>query len=357
MIAPCLVGLRHPAAPLLIAQRKEPRRMMATLRIVWPEKGRVALEPFDLPEPKDEEVLIETEYTLISPGTELAFLNALPNTPGLYPQYPGYNNVGSIVGLGSKVKGLEVGDKVASAAKHASRAVVPASQVTRVPAGLDLREAVYHNMVAISLQAVRKAQIELGEAVVVMGQGIIGNLALQLARLSGGLPVIGTDLVGSRLRIARECGADLALNPHSVDLKAELKDATGRDSAAVVLDATGIPQAVPEGLDLAGYRGRVVLLASTRGVTEGVNFYRDVHKKGLTIIGAHNDIRPRGGESTRSYWTAQDDAEVALRLMSAGRLKVTPLTTDVMKPEQAAAAYHLLVSARDEHLGVLLDWR
>ena len=100
-----------------------------------------------------------------------------------------------------------------------------------------------------------------------------------------------------------------------------------------------------------------MLLASTRGVTAGVNFYRDVHKKGVTVIGAHNDIRPRGVESTRGYWTAQDDAEVALGLMSAGRLKVTPLTTDVMKPEQASEAYALLLSQRDEHLGVVLDWR
>jgi len=331
-------------------------RMEDPIRIVWPEKGRVALEPFELAKPGDDEVLIETEYSLISPGTELAFLNALPNTPGLYPQYPGYNNVGRIVELGCCVTGSAVGDRVASAAKHASMATVPASRVTKVPAGLAPERAVYHNMVAISLQAVRKAQIELGEAVLVMGQGIIGNLALQLARLSGGLPVIGTDLIGSRLALARECGADLAVNPRAEDLKAKLLELVGRDSVDVVLDATGIPQAVPDGLDLAGYRGRVVLLASTRGETERVNFYRDVHKKGLIIIGAHNSVRPRGEESTRGYWTAQDDAAVALRLMAAGRLKVAPLTTDVLKADEASEAYGLLVRARDEHLGVLLDW-
>jgi 2-desacetyl-2-hydroxyethyl bacteriochlorophyllide A dehydrogenase len=332
-------------------------RMKGPKRIVWPEKGRAALEPFDLAKPGDDEMLIETEYTLISPGTELAFLNALPNTPGLYPQYPGYNNVGRIVELGPHVTGFAEGDRVASAAKHASMATVPASRVTDVPAGLEPEKAVYHNMVAISLQAVRKAQIELGESVLVLGQGIIGNLALQLARLSGGLPVIGTDLVDRRLGLARECGADLAVNPHVEDLKTRLMELYGRDSVDVVLDATGVPQVIPDALDFAGYRGRVVLLASTRGETERVNFYRDVHKKGLIIIGAHNNIRPKGEESTRGYWTAQDDAAVALRLMAAGRLKVAPLTTDVLRAEEAPAAYDLLVHARDEHLGVLLDWQ
>jgi threonine dehydrogenase-like Zn-dependent dehydrogenase len=141
------------------------------------------------------------------------------------------------------------------------------------------------------------------------------------------------------------------------DLRARLTEVVGRNAVDVVLDATGIPQAIPEGLDLAAYRGRVVLLASSRGETERVNFYRDVHRKGLTIVGAHNSVRPRGDESTRGYWTAQDDATVALRLMDAGRLVVSPLTTDVLKAEEAPAAYDLLARAREEHLGVLLDWR
>jgi L-iditol 2-dehydrogenase len=316
----------------------------------------VELEAFEVDRLGEDEVLIETEYTLISPGTELAWLNALPNTPGEYPQYPGYNNVGRVAELGSRVTELSIGDRVASPAKHASLVAVPASQVTKVPDGVGPRDAAYFNMACISLQAVRKGRIELGETVVVLGQGLIGNLALQLARLSGGLPVVGTDLIESRLELSRACGADLALNPQDEDLKAKLWELTGQDAADVVLDATGLPQVIPDCLDLAGYRGRVVLLASTRGETERVNFYRDAHRKGLVIIGAHNSVRPRD-ESTPGYWTAQDDAQVVLRLMAAARLTVAPLTTDVLKAEEAPRAYDLLTHARDEHLGVLLDWR
>jgi len=330
--------------------------MKEPVRVVWPEKGRVELEPFCLEGPGEGEVLVETEYSLISPGTELAWLNALPNTPGKFPQYPGYNHVGKVVELGGHVRGLAAGDRVASAAKHASMAVVPASKALRVPKGLTSEEAVYFNMAAISLQAVRKARIELGEAVLVLGLGIIGNLALQLARLSGGFPVIGTDLIDNRLRLASACGADLVVNPQIENLRGKLLGLIGRDSVDVVLDATGIPQAIPDCLGLTGYRGRVVLLASTRGETERVNFYRDVHKKGLTIIGAHNSVRP-GYESTPGYWTAHDDGQVALRLMAAGRLRVAPLTTDVVSFQEAPKAYEFLSRAKDKHLGVLLDWR
>lgn len=329
--------------------------MREHLRVVWPDKGKVALEEFQLGDPGRGEVVIETEYTLISPGTELAFLKALPNTPRRFPQYPGYNNIGRIVKLGSEAKGLSKGDRVVSPSSHASMVKVSASRALKVPDKLSSEEAVYFNMAAIALQAVRKAQVELGEAVLVMGQGLVGNLALQLAKLSGGFPVVGTDLMDERLRISRECGADLILNPRSGELRARLREMTGRDSVDVVLDATGVPQAINDCLELAGYRGRVILLASSRGETERVNFYRDVHRKGVIIIGAHNSVRPKG-ESTRTYWTALDDWNVVLRLTAAGRLRVQPLTTDVLSFRDAPRAYELLDRAPEEHLGVLLDW-
>lgn len=329
--------------------------MKEPIRVVWPDEGQIELEEFQLGELHGDEVLIETQYTLISPGTELAFLKALPNTSQRFPQYPGYNNVGRVAELGGKVRGLSEGDRVVSPAKHASMVKVPASEVLKVPSELTSQEAVYFNMASISLQAVRKAQVELGEAVLVMGQGLIGNLALQLARLSGGFPVVGTDLKDERLEISKECGADLAVNPQTEELKARLLQAIGRDWVDVVLEAIGIPEAIHDCLDLVGYRGRVVLLASSRGEAERVNFYRDVHKKGVTIIGAHNSVRPKG-ESTRAYWNKSDDGDVALRLMAAGRLKVEPLTTDVLNCQEAPRAYDLLDRAPEEHLGVLLDW-
>jgi threonine dehydrogenase-like Zn-dependent dehydrogenase len=80
-----------------------------------------------------------------------------------------------------------------------------------VPTELSDEEAVFFRLIAIALQGVRKAHIELGESVVVLGLGLIGLLALQLAKLSGGLPVIGVDLSETRLDFARKVGADVAL--------------------------------------------------------------------------------------------------------------------------------------------------
>lgn len=330
--------------------------MKESIRVVWPDKGQVALEEFQVEEPAEGEVLIETDYTLISPGTELAFLKALPNTSQRFPQDPGYNSVGRVNELGAEVKVLSEGDRVVSSTKHASMVKVPVSRVLKVPDGLRSEEAVYFYMAAISLQGIRRAQLELGEAVLVMGQGLIGNLALQLAKLSGGFPVVGTDLMDKRLEIAKECGADLAVNPQSEDLKARLRGVIGRDSVDVVLDATGVPEAIPACLDLVDYRGRMILLASTRGEIERVNFYRGIHRDGINIIGAHGRVRPERKSTTGYCWTFSDDSEVTLRLIASGRLKVEPLTTDVLGFQEAPRAYDLLDRAKEEHLGILLDW-
>ena len=163
------------------------------------------------------DVLVETEVSLISPGTEGASLLALPNTGTEFPQYPGYSNVGRVLEVGGEVEGIKPGDRFSSHGAHASHVVIqslPEHSVRRgtldgidpssskqtlrrsalVPDGLGSDTAAFANLCAISLQGVRKARIELGESVLVIGQGLVGNLAAQFARLDGGYPVMAADL-------------------------------------------------------------------------------------------------------------------------------------------------------------------
>ncbi len=330
--------------------------MNKAARVWFAEKGKVELQEFEPKEPGDGEVLIKSDFTLISPGTELAFLHGLPNTVFPFPSSMGYSNVGVISKLGKGVEGLPEGDRVAAAAHHASMVIVPVSRLIKIPPGIGSEEAVYFHVASFALAAVRKSEVQIGETVIVLGQGIIGNLSLQFSKIGGACPVIGIDAIDRRLEIARACGAELTLNPGAGDLRRRLREAVGRDTADVVIDATGIAEAIHPCLDLAGFRARLILLGSSRGETEKVNFYRDVHKKGVTIIGAHADARPKV-ESSRSYWTLADDWRTILRLMVAGRLAVRPLTTDLIPFRRAPEAYDLLLREKAKHLGVLLDWR
>ena len=329
---------------------------MKAQRVVWPSRAKVDVETFALLPLGDDEVLVETECTLISPGTERAFLLGLPNAQGRYPTRPGYSNIGTVVDVGKAVTDCKVGERVASTQGHTSHFIVSPNRLLKIAStDVPAEEAVFFNLGAIALQGVRKAKIELGEATLVLGQGLIGLLAMQLSKLSGAIPLIAADLTEGRLEISKRMGADCTLNPEDVDFSEQLSDVTMDDGPAVVIEATGHPDAVSTALDVAGCCARVVLLASTRGETPNVNFYRDVHKKGLMLYGAHNAIRPRQ-ESSPNFWTLEDDSLLLLSLIAQKRFNVAPLISHRVPGEDAPKAYQLLMEWNPGLLGVVLQW-
>ena len=222
-------------------------------------------------------------------------------------------------------------------------------------ADIPAEEAVFFNLGAIALQGVRKARIELGEATLILGQGLIGLSAMQLSKLSGAVPLIASDLTDSRLEISKTVGADYTLNPEDTDFSEQLDDATQDEGPTVVIEATGHPDAISTALDVAGQGARVVFLASTRGETPSVNFYRDVHKKGLILYGAHNSIRPRQ-ESSPNFWTLKEDSLLLLSLIAQKRFNVIPLISHRVRGEEASKAYQLLMAWNPDLLGVVLQW-
>lgn len=325
-------------------------------RVVWPSRAQVEIEEFEISSLGDNECLVATECSLISPGTERAFLLGLPNAQGRYPSYPGYSNIGIIVDSGRDVDGFGIGDRVVSSKGHTNYFVAPADSLLKVTdAALSSEEGVFFNLCTIAMQGVRKASIELGESVLVLGGGLIGLFGLQLAKLSGGLPVITADLSDSRLQLAARVGADHTLNPDAEDFNAWLDKITDGKGLGVVIEATGHPAVVNTAFQLAAWCGRIVLLASTRGETERVNFYRDVHQKGLTVLGAHNSVRPRH-DSSANFWTLRDDWKLSLQLIAHHRVIVEPLITHRLPGIEAAEAYQLLMEWDPNLLGVVLNW-
>lgn len=330
-------------------------QQMANQRVVWPEEGVARVEVCDMPAPAPDQLLIRTRVSLVSPGTERAFFLGLPNTSQRYPQYPGYSVVGEVAAVGEAVTGWQAGQRLVCAAPHAAFVTVAAERCAPVPEELPDEKAAFFNLASIALQGVRKARVELGEPVAVLGAGLIGLLAAQLAQLSGGLPILSIDRDERRLDFARQVGVDAAL-PANGDLSAAVAEHCNGPGAAVVIEATGSPPAVPTAFALAVPGGRVVLLGSTRGETAQVNFYRDVHKKGLSVIGAHDIVRP-AHESSPGFWTKADDYRVVLKLLAWQRLTIQPLITHRFAWQQAPQAYESLRQWESSALGMVLDWR
>lgn len=216
-------------------------------------------------------------------------------------------------------------------------------------------QAAFFNLITITLQGVRKARVELGEPVVVLGAGLIGLLAMRLAKLCGALPAICVDKDERRLEFARQFGADavLAADDKLPEVLQRLCEPSG---ASVVIEATGSPQAIVQAFSLTRRLGRVILLGSTRGETERVNFYRDVHQKGLTVVGAHNSTRPPQ-DSHPGWWSMRDDFRVSLKLLATRRLELQSLITHRFPWQQIPQAYELLSQWDGNAQGMLLDWR
>ena len=322
--------------------------------ILFDANGGVRLAPLELPPLASDEVLIETSKTLISPGTERAMLLRLPGLALKYPAKAGYSHVGCVVELGAGVTSLKPGDRVASRSHHASHVVAKAASCHLLPDSLSDEQATFFQLLAIALQGVRKTRLEVGEGCAVLGVGLVGQLALQAARIAGALPTVAVDRDDGRLQQAERVGADYCL--HAYDAPDRIRRLLDLEAGApVVIEATGNPAALKSACQIAAPGGRIALLGSTRGAAESFDFYRLAHKRGITLIGAHISTTYRAAAAP-GWWTQHDEQRTALRLLGANRLDVAPLITHRYPSEEAAAAYNLLTRWDTGAIGMVIDW-
>lgn len=331
---------------------------MKSRRVVFEKAGCAVVREFELPPPGPGQVLLETDYTVLSAGTEKAMLLGLPNTPPGWPKHPGYSGAGRVVAVGEGVDGLRPGHRVIiSHGGHAAHAVRPAAGTVRIEdEAVSTLEAAFVVIASMSLQGVRKARLELGESVLVAGLGILGLFAVQLARLSGGLPVLALDFSEARRRLAGALGADRAFSPDEAGLADRVREATRGRGAEVVIEVSGASRALNQVLACSARRARVVLLGCTRVSADLVDFYRDVHRAGVSIIGAHNFVRPER-DSSPGYWTRADDFRALLDLLAAGRFSAAPLASEVVPASRAPDVYRRLAGDDGPPPGLVFDWR
>jgi 2-desacetyl-2-hydroxyethyl bacteriochlorophyllide A dehydrogenase len=323
-----------------------------------PFRGR--WEDVDLPDPGPREIMIRTRKTLISTGTELtAYTGDFPPNSvwSRYVEYPwrkaGYANVGEVVALGPDVAEYELGQRVASGGRHASYNIQPLSRVQAIPDGVTDDQALFLGFGKTVLNGVRLARIALGEAVILVGAGILGQLATQYVNLSGGFPLIVVDLSERRLQMAQAHGATHALIGERDDLLDDIRQITRGRMADVAFEITGNQHVIPTILRMVRRLGRVILLGSPRGKVE-IDFHDEVHTLGLQVIGAHATTQP-AVETPYNLWTSARNGELFFDLVMAGRLNLDDMITHRYPWREAPAAYHMLLADRTQAMGVVLE--
>ncbi|MBP5542806.1 MAG: zinc-binding dehydrogenase [Kiritimatiellae bacterium] len=335
---------------------------MKNLNIVFtsPNVAEVIEKPVPAIEPG--KVLIRTRRSCISSGTERANLigdpmigtNVKDGAEAVFPRHLGYSLSGVVEAVGDGVKSVKPGDRVAASwTKHSTFNLMPECGVYLLPDGVSFEEGAWTHISTFPMAALRKCRFEFGESVLVMGFGVLGQFALLLARAAGAAPVIVADPVAAKRERALALGADLAFDPSTPDFADKVKAATD-GGARVVVEVTGVDKALDTALDATARFGRVALLGCTRHSTFAIDYYRKVHGRGVTLVGAHTMARPRS-DSFAGWWTERDDALAFLRMLSLGRLSLAGFTEEVHAVAEGPEVYKRL-AAGGPFPNVQFDW-
>ena len=339
---------------------------MKIREVVVTGQNRVELQTneIDTPVLAANELLIDTAYTFISSGTELA--NYTGREPKVfqegswcaYPWRSGYANVGIVREVGSGVTRAAVGDRVFTYGRHAS--TVRYSQdrlVAPVRESLDPAVVAASRMAGVAMTAIIVGDIGTNPWVVVFGLGLVGNLAAQMFQIHG-CRVIGVDPVAERRKLAQRCGIEATVGGNADEAQAQIQEITGGELGNITVDAVGHSAVVMQALRATASHGQIIILGSPRVAVPGdlTELLSDTHLRWITIRGALEwcvPMYPDIGNRT-SQWSKQ---QTIFDWMARGQLHVEPLISHRLEPEQIKQAYDGLLNEPNVYTGVVLDWK
>jgi threonine dehydrogenase-like Zn-dependent dehydrogenase len=329
---------------------------------IWfEEPGRVAIRSIPKPCPGEGEVLIRTQRTLISSGTEITMLyppqaeDSAWSEFARFPRQAGYSHAGVVEDVGGGVEREWVGKRVASRCRHAGWVTTKVSDLRVIPDGVSAEEATFATLAGVAMNGLRRVGMIFGESVAVFGLGILGHLTARIAAAAGAGPVYGVETSALRLsKLPRRP----PMHPHGGDLPSLLGILRGRGGGPgvdIAVETTGSASLIPEEARLVRDQGRLLLLSSPRAPTV-FDFHDLCNRRSLSIVGAHGFSQPATA-STNYPWTSKHHGDLFLEWLADGRISVTELITHHFSCRDTAHAYSLLRERSEEALGVIFDWQ
>ncbi len=362
--------------------------------------NRVVVENVPAPACPAKGLLVETRYSLISTGTEVGVLKSAAKATLIdnlqarsklvmkgvrklardgvrrtwraveaqdaVADTPGYSLAGRVLEVGVDVTEFAAGDWVACAgtghASHAEVVAVPVNLAVRIPERVAPDQAAFATVGAIAMQGVRRAEIRLGETVVVIGLGLIGLMAVQLARASGAR-VLGIEPSAPRRDLAEKLGAEAVFAPGETAERDVAAFTGGFGADAVLLCAASAgSEPANAALRMTRQRGKVVFVGGVGLDLDREPFYKkdlDLHIGSSYGPGRYDPaFEERGIDYPYGYvrWTERRNLSAVLDLIRDGRLEVGPLTSECVPVLRAADAFETLAKGDPATVGVLLDY-
>jgi L-iditol 2-dehydrogenase len=311
--------------------------------------GNVVLERVPLPDLAPDQVLVRTQVSLISRGSELWRRYVLEEA--VDPGIMGYSTTGIVVRTGSAVTVVRPGDRVVASAPHAEYSITAAydargrPRLFPLPEALSFEAGTFHPLATSSAGWTAAAAITPDDDVAVLGQGIVGNLVMQFARRDRPARLIAVDALPLRCRLARESGAPEVVDASAEDPVAAVRRLTGGKGASIVVDCVG-GRAGVESFSQAQNMVAPGGLIQVIGLYHGAPLPLDASKiQGKRIMGGYPPT------------TSRDEmGRVAMSAVAAGEVQVERLITHRFPGHEARAAFDFLYQHPDQAMGVLLHW-
>jgi predicted dehydrogenase/threonine dehydrogenase-like Zn-dependent dehydrogenase len=277
----------------------------------------------------------------------------------------GYSSAGVVVDSDLNQPGIQPGQAVACAgggyAVHAEYALVPKNLTVPVPDTVDLESAAFTTLGAIALHGFRLTQAQLGESILVIGLGLIGMMAVQIARAAG-CRVMGVDLDNTRIEVAQGMGIHALGRPDIEEGGNAFTQGLGFDQVLICADTRSSDPVELAG-EMARDRANVVAVGAV-----GLNLPRKIYyEKELIFVNSRSygpgrydiNYEERGHDYPSGYvrWTEQRNMEAFLEMLAGGQVVVKPLITHRFPVHDAGSAYEVITGkTKDRFLGVLLTY-
>jgi len=281
----------------------------------------------------------------------------------------GYSSAGEVIEVGEGVTEFEVGDKVACAgagyANHAEIVSVPINLCVKLDTNTNLKDAAYNTLGAIAMQGVRQADLRLGESCVIIGLGLLGQLAALILKASG-VTVIGIDVSEAAVKQAVDNNVvDLGLTRNAAGVEEQIQSATNGYGADAVIIAAATASLDP--INFAGAiarkKGKVVVLGAVpTGFDRDPFWYRkELELKMACSYGPGRydlNYEEKGIDYPLPYvrWTEKRNMEAFQNLIATKRINIDYLTTHEFEFEKAKDAFDLVVSKEEPFTGIALKY-
>ena len=319
------------------------------IRVIKPEGfGNIRLQKAPIPEIGERQVLVRTEATLISRGSEL--FRRYIKEEEVPQRIMGYSLAGSIERVGAAVTEYRVGQRVYVAAPHAQYAVGEVDstegRLVPLPAGVSCEHGTLLRLAMEATAWAASSGARQGDTIVILGQGVVGSLMLQILRGYRPDRIVTVDPLPLRQRLSRQLGADLVIDPAREDPVAAVQRHTGGSGADLVVDCVGGYDGVrsfEQAQDMVRRRGTIQLIAAYQQRPLPLHTLKIMHRRLVAGILVDEPL-----------------SQIALRaaaMIERGQIQAERMITHRFPYTRAKEAFDFLWHSPQEALGVLLIWR